>query len=264
MKKKANQVKRIEWINTNIYGAVTLKDLHAPEQNNMALHVCIDPDQVMKNRNQLSKELQIPLSSFTLPWQKHTDHLVMITKQDIGAGATDKNTSIMNADAIYTDLPGVLIGVFTADCVGILIVDESKPALCAIHSGWKGTAQAITHKSVSLLNKEKKIDPARAKAFFSPSILKDSLEVGMEVVEQINAMGKRIGLDTTPFIQLISTQKALIDNQGLNAQMLINNGFQPENIHLSNLDTKKELTDCFSYRNDKQCGEHFTFGYIYA
>jgi len=46
--------------------------------------------------------------------------------------------------------------------------------------------------------------------------------------------------------------------------MLINNGFQPENIHLSNLDTKKELTDCFSYRNDKQCGEHFTFGYIYA
>ncbi len=86
----------------------------------------------------------------------------------------------------------------------------------------------------------------------------------MEVVEQINAMGKRIGLDTTPFIQLISTQKALIDNQGLNAQMLINNGFQPENIHLSNLDTKKELTDCFSYRNDKQCGEHFTFGYIYA
>lgn len=170
----------------------------------------------------------------------------------------------MNADAIYTDLPGVLIGVFTADCVGILIVDESKPALCAIHSGWKGTAQAITHKSVSLLIKEKKIDPARAKAFFSPSILKDSLEVGMEVVEQINAMGKRIGLDTTPFIQLISTQKALIDNQGLNAQMLINNGFQPENIHLSNLDTKKELTDCFSYRNDKQCGEHFTFGYIYA
>ena len=162
MKKKANQVKRIEWINTNIYGAVTLKDLHAPEQNNMALHVCIDPDQVMKNRNQLSKELQIPLSSFTLPWQKHTDHLVMITKQDIGAGATDKNTSIMNADAIYTDLPGVLIGVFTADCVGILIVDESKPALCAIHSGWKGTAQAITHKSVSLLIKEKKIEIGRA------------------------------------------------------------------------------------------------------
>ena len=213
MKKKANQVKRIEWINTNIYGAVTLKDLHAPEQNNMALHVCIDPDQVMKNRNQLSKELQIPLSSFTLPWQKHTDHLVMITKQDIGAGATDKNTSIMNADAIYTDLPGVLIGVFTADCVGILIVDESKPALCAIHSGWKGTAQAITHKSVSLLIKEKKIDPARAKAFFSPSILKDSLEVGMEVVEQIKAMGKRIGLDTTPFIPVSYTHLTLPTNR---------------------------------------------------
>ena len=39
-------------------------------------------------------------------------------------------------------------------------------------------------------------------------------------------------------------------------------GIPNKNIHPSKYDTKKELDTCFSYRNDKQTGEHFTFGYI--
>ena len=84
-------MKQIEFINTNIYGAVTLKDKHAPEQNNMALHVCIDPEQVMKNRQALSQETKISLENWALPWQKHTDRCIEITQNDKGKGAFDKN-----------------------------------------------------------------------------------------------------------------------------------------------------------------------------
>lgn len=252
-------MKKIVHINNNVvFGATTLKDIEKPEKNNLALHVCIDPEKVMINRNELANELDLPLSNWSLPWQKHTANLYEVTANDQGKGAFDKNTSIMNVDAVYTCQPNTLIGVFTADCVGLLLVDETKPCICCIHSGWKGTVQAITDKCLKELISKNKINPTTTKAYFSPSILFDSLEVGMEVVEQI----KTLTFDVEPFIHYMPNNKAYIDNQGLNIQMLRNNGIKEENIFSSNLDTKKELDSCFSFRNDKQTGEHFTFAYL--
>lgn len=241
--------------NEIVFGATTLKDINAPEQNNLALHVCIDPNEVMKNRYELEKET-ISLDHWVLPWQKHTANIQRVYASDHAKGAYDKQSSIMNVDAIYTTDPNTLIGVFTADCVGILLVDETTPCICAIHSGWKGTVQAITDKTVKELLDKNLIHTASTKAYFSPSILWDSLEVGMEVVDQL----RTLPFDIEPFIRQISDEKAYIDNQGINVQMLKNRGIQF--IYPSSFDTKKELKTCFSYRNNKKTGEHFTFGYI--
>ena len=250
----------IQHTNHKIFAATTLKDPTTPEQNNTALHVCIHPEDVMKNRKELAKQLNLPLENWTLPWQKHTDKFQEVTQDDLGKGAFDKNTSIMDVDAIYTTQANQLIGVFTADCVGILLVDESSPCICAIHSGWKGTTQMITYKTVQHLIQEKKINPEQTHAYFSPSILKNSLEVGMEVIEQIKNIDKTLHLNTEPFIQYMPNQKAYLDNQGINMELLKLCGIQ--HIHPSTLDTKTETKTCFSYRNDKKTGEHFTFGYI--
>ncbi len=238
-----------------VFGATTLKDDQAPEFNNMALHVCINPREVMKNRKELEKET-LPLSNWALPWQKHTSNIYRVTKEDQGKGAFDKDSSIMEVDALYTTEPNTLIGVFTADCVGILLVDETTPCVAVIHSGWKGTVQAITDKCVKELLELNLIHPTTTKAYFSPSILWNSLEVGMEVVEQL----KQLPFDVESFIRYMPNNKAYIDNQGLNIQMLRNNGIR--HIYPSSLDTKKEVLSCFSYRNIKKTGEHFTFGYI--
>ena len=255
-------MKYIQHINHKIFGATTLKDSAAPEQNNTALHVCIAPEEVMKNRYELARELNMPLENWTLPWQKHTDACQEVTQEDLGKGAFDKNTSIMDVDAIYTTQPNQLIGVFTADCVGILLADETTPCVCAIHSGWKGTTKMITYKTVQKLIQENKINPKTTQAYFSPSILKESLEVGMEVIEQIKQIEKELPLDTESFIQYMPNQKAYLDNQGINIELLKLCGIPNENIHPSSYNTKKEKETCFSYRNDKKTGEHFTFGYI--
>lgn len=250
---------RIELINSDAaFGAVTLKNKDYPESNNMALHVCISPADVMINRNRLSDEIQVPLDHWVLPWQKHTANVYRVTSKDMGKGAYDADTSIMNTDALYTTEKGLLIGVFTADCVGILLVDETTPCLCVIHSGWKGTSQAITQKTVKKLIQDNLLHPNTTKAWFSPSIQYKSLEVGMEVVELI----RKLDFDTSPFIKTMPHDKAFIDNQGLNIQMLKNLGILKENIFPSQLDTKTETDICFSYRNDKKTGEHFTFGIL--
>lgn len=244
--------------NEHIFGATTLKNIALPEKNNTALHVCIDSEAVMINRKRLAEELNMPLDNWVLPWQKHTNNMAHVTSSDKGKGAYDKNTSIMNVDAVYTTEPNILIGVFTADCLGILVVDETTPCLCAIHSGWKGTTLEITKKCLSELIEKDLIHPKSCHVYFSPSIQFDSLEVGMEVVEQM----KQISIDTTPFIRYMPNEKAYIDNQGINIEMCKELGVPAQNIHPSVYDTKKELNTCFSYRNDKQTGEHFTFGYI--
>lgn len=255
----STQTNKIIHINDDIvFGATTLKDNSLPEKNNMALHVCINPKDIMLNRKRLSKELNLSLDNWALPWQKHTNNMARVTLEDKGKGAFDKDTSIMNVDAVYTTEPNILIGVFTADCLGILVVDETTPCLCAIHSGWKGTTLEITSKCINELIYKELIHPASCHVYFSPSIQYDSLEVGMEVVDEI----KKIHIDTKPFIRYMPNNKAYIDNQGINIEMCKQLGIPQSQIHPSPYDTKKELDTCFSYRNDKKTGEHFTFGYI--
>jgi len=70
------------------------------------------------------------------------------------------------------------------------------------------------------------------------------------------------------YIRRLSNEKALLDNKGINAQMLINAGIAKENIHLSSIDTLTDIDNGFSYRINNclkefpKCGEHFTYGYI--
>lgn len=240
-----------------------MKERTKPDQNNMALHVCNDPQGVLENRRQLEKET-LPLDRWALAWQKHTDQFYHVTHKDIGKGAFDKHTSILNVDALYTTEPEILIGVFTADCLGILVYDPTTPCVCTIHSGWKGTVQKITDKTVSHLIQKQLLHPQTTQVYFGPSLQFDSLEIGQDVIEQIQT----IDMDTAPFLKRISDDKALFDNQGLNIQMLKDLNIPLENIHPSSYDTLKDTQDTFSYRMNNRlkefpkCGEHFIYGYI--
>lgn len=59
-----------------------------------------------------------------------------------------------DGDAIVTDRKNIGIGVFTADCVPVLIFDKKKNAVAAVHSGWKGTAKCIVSKTVHYMERE--------------------------------------------------------------------------------------------------------------
>src|SRR2546423_11230512 len=63
----------------------------------------------------------------------------------LDAGLVDPSTE---GDALVTCEPGMLVGVRTADCVPILLVDPVSRAIAAIHAGWRGTAEYISAKTV--------------------------------------------------------------------------------------------------------------------
>ena len=92
-------------------------------------------------------------------------------------------------DAFITDLPGVAIGVRTADCVPVLLYDPVKRVVAAVHAGWKGTVLHITQGVISAMTQVFHCRPADMKAVIGPAIGPDSFQVGEEVAVRFKETG---------------------------------------------------------------------------
>lgn len=246
----------IIWKNhSSLIAGTTLRDQNQPEYNNMALHCGGDLSAIIENRRQLGKHIHLPLDRFVFANQTHSDHIAKISEKDAGCGAFSTQNAIMDCDALYTREINLLLGVFTADCVPILLYDPMEKLICAIHSGWMGTVKQITAKTLHTLIHEEGCNPKHLHAYIGPAIAAHSFEVGMEVVEKLRALP----FDVSPFIRFKNDEKALVDNKGLNQEMLLRGGVLKENITIDKNDTFAKNESFFSYRRDHQCGRHLSF-----
>ncbi|HEY3823628.1 MAG TPA: peptidoglycan editing factor PgeF [Bryobacteraceae bacterium] len=87
-------------------------------------------------------------------------------------------------DALISNQPGVLVGMKTADCVPILLVDTANHAVAAIHAGWRGTAENIAGCTVQEMARRWKTRPEDLRAAIGPSIGFCCYEVGTEVLSR--------------------------------------------------------------------------------
>ena len=87
-------------------------------------------------------------------------------------------------DALISDQAGVSVGVKTADCVPILLVDPSIPVVAAIHAGWRGSAENIAAAAVREMAARWKTRPENLRAAIGPSIGVCCYEVGAEVARR--------------------------------------------------------------------------------
>jgi YfiH family protein len=74
------------------------------------------------------------------------------------------------ADAIITRVAGVPIGVLTADCLPILLIDPVKRAAGAVHAGWRGTLDRVARKTVEAMAERFGSLPGDLRAALGPSI----------------------------------------------------------------------------------------------
>jgi polyphenol oxidase len=92
------------------------------------------------------------------------------------------------ADAVVTEIPGIALGVLTADCGPILFADAEAGVVAATHAGWKGAIGGICENTVSAMEK---LGAKRERiiASLGPTISRANYEVGPEFVERL------VGLD---------------------------------------------------------------------
>ncbi len=99
--------------------------------------------------------------------------------------AEDASTSI-EADAIVSTLPGIVVAVRVADCVPILLAAPG--AVAAVHAGWRGTAADITRVALRALCSAAGCAPSAVRAAVGPCICGACYEVGGEVIDGVAAV----------------------------------------------------------------------------
>lgn len=98
------------------------------------------------------------------------------------------NDRAREGDALVTDEPGRSIGVRTADCVPVLLLDAKRRAVAAVHAGWRGTASQIVKRAVEKMAEEFGTVPADVRAALGPCIRECCYQVGWEVASQFVAL----------------------------------------------------------------------------
>lgn len=133
------------------------------------------------NRLLLANELGIDASHIIMPHQTHGVESRIIGDEFATLPDGVKKMLLEGVDAVMTNIPGMCIGVSTADCIPVLLYDEEHHAAAAIHAGWRGTQARIVHKAVQEMRMAYQTDPTKLKAVIGPGISLDNFEVGDEV-----------------------------------------------------------------------------------
>lgn len=133
------------------------------------------------NRLLLANELGIDTNHIIMPHQTHGVESRIIGEEFATLPDGVKKMLLEGVDAVMTNIPGMCIGVSTADCIPVLLYDEEHHAAAAIHAGWRGTQARIVHKTVQEMRMAYQTDPTKLKAVIGPGISLDNFEVGDEV-----------------------------------------------------------------------------------
>ena len=162
-------------------------------------------------------------------------------------------------DAFITNLPGVAIGVRTADCVPILLYDPVRRVIAAVHSGWKGTVLKISQGVIDMMEEVFGTAPEDLRAVIGPCIGPDSFQVGEEVAEKFKDAGFPMSLiwsfrgpgDGSPM-----SGGHHIDLFQANEWLLQERGIRPGNIRVDAIDTYRDSTFFSARREGVQCGRN--------
>ena len=246
----------IDWFSVEeIYAGTSLRDKNKKEEGSLALHTTENKDAIILNRQAFMKELNHSLDNCVFANQTHSANIHKVTKEDISKGAYSTLDAIEDCDALYTREKNILIGVFTADCVPVLLYDKAQGIIAAVHSGWKGTAQSITKKMLDILKYDEDSEMEDIYAYIGPSIDFFSYEVGEDVISAL----KETGMDLSKFVIPKENGKYLFDNKRMNMQMLLDAGVLDTHIFMHDGDSYENEEDFFSYRKNKDNGRNMTF-----
>ncbi|MBA2248027.1 MAG: peptidoglycan editing factor PgeF [Chloroflexia bacterium] len=179
--------------------------------------------------------------------QVHGNDVIQVTADDAGRGATPESTNMGYADALITDAPDVVLTTLHADCLSILLVDPERPAVAAVHAGWRGTVADVAGAAIRAMRDAYGTDPATIRAFLGPAIGVCCNEVGDEVIQAWREQAADLG----PLADLAVQRpgpKDHFDVPRANTLLLQRAGVLPEHIEVSSICTRDSRDSWFSHR----------------
>ncbi|MBI5561901.1 MAG: peptidoglycan editing factor PgeF [Deltaproteobacteria bacterium] len=159
--------------------------------------------------------------------------------------ASTPGPSPVDADAIVTSLPNVPIGILTADCLPLLLYDQVKKAVGAVHAGWRGTVSGVSTAAVSAMRDAFGSAPVDIIAALGPHIGPCCYTVGNEVFERFSSAAW-----ATAGCVRKDDGVMRVDIGAANVAQLISTGLSEENISRAAPCTSCTSGLFFSYRKE--------------
>ncbi|AHJ77037.1 purine nucleoside phosphorylase YfiH [Kosakonia sacchari] len=152
------------------------------------------------------------------------------------------------ADASYSNTPGTVCAVMTADCLPVLFCNQAGTEVAAAHAGWRGLCAGVLEQTVACFADK----PENLLAWLGPAIGPQAFEVGAEVREAFLVHDPQAGSAFRPY-----GDKYFADIYQLARQRLASVGVQ----HVFGGDhcTFSDKNNFFSYRRDKTTGRMASF-----
>ena len=141
---------------------------------NLGDHVDDHPADVAENRRRL--RLHLPADPV---WLKQVHGTTCVDAATVPNGTA--------ADAAFARQPDTVCAILTADCLPILLCDETGSVVAAAHAGWRGLAAGITEATIAGMQ----VPGQRLIAWLGPAIGPRHFEVGNEVREAFMAHDRR-------------------------------------------------------------------------
>lgn len=186
--------------------------------------------------------------------QGHTDN-IQIVNTKININDMDVNIEkYNNTDGLITNKQNLILSTTNADCILMIFFDPVTKTIANIHSGWKGTIQRISIKTVEKMIKEFKCSPKDIICCICPSIRKCHFEVDGDVREIFEKEFLDLQIDKRKDIMEKQNiqEKWNIDTVLINKIMLENAGLREENIIDSGICSVCNSSLIHSYRVEKE------------
>jgi len=208
--------------------------------NNLAYHVQDQNSSVNKNHKELAKYLNYSQNNLIRMNQVHGNTITDVDK-------TYNNSEPPNCDALVTNQVNTPLMVMVADCLPILLFDDTKKVIAAVHAGRAGVFTEILPKTIQRMKEKYQSKAANIKVVVGPAIHSCCYEVG----EEIKKEAYKKGFDYA----IIEKNKHLY----LDLISIVKKQLQTSCIQEHNIEISQECTACntdlfYSYRAEKQCG----------
>ena len=203
---------------------------------------------VWENYERVAQVLRCQVSDMVASHQTHTTNIRKVTMEDKGKGIpgarkAEGENSFHDVDGMITNVPGIVLVTYYADCVPLFFVDRVNQAIGLAHSGWRGTIGRMGEQMVKAMAANFGSRPEELYVAIGPSICRDCYEVSEDVAvlfiemlgSEVRVVGKAPG-------------KYQLDLWLSNKKILQQAGVLPQHISVTDICTCHNSNYLFSHR----------------
>ncbi len=201
---------------------------------------------VDENYRKIAEMLECAVSDIVCSDQTHTTNIRVVGDADRGKGILYPK-DYTDIDGLITDVKGIVLATFYADCVPLFFVDAKNKVIGLSHSGWRGTVGRMGQRTIEAMCREYGTKAEDVTAAIGPSICKDCYEVSGDVAEAFAHEFHKSG-QSDKILYAKGNGKYLLDLWKANEIVLTEAGILPEKIQVTDICTCCNSEYLFSHR----------------